>query len=84
MAAVKRVFKVNGKPFFPLGSESVTFGHYNIPEGTQEFVFKAVKQMHGNCITIPISWDEIEPEEGNLISRPLILCLRTDGNMASK
>jgi hypothetical protein len=64
MAAVKRVFKVNGKPFFPLGSESVTFGHYNIPEGTQEFVFKAVKQMHGNCITIPISWDEIEPEEG--------------------
>lgn len=64
MADVKRVFMVGGKPFYPIGTESVTFGGYNVPKGTQEFVFKAIKQMRGNSISIPVYWDEIEPEEG--------------------
>ena len=64
MTAVERVFKVNGKPFFPIGSESVTFGGYNVPHGKQEFVFKAIRQMGGNSLSIPVYWDEIEPVEG--------------------
>jgi len=59
---VKRVFKVNGKPFYPLGSEASNSSGYN--ETSSETAFKAIKLMHGNTLEIPIYWDEVEPEEG--------------------
>ena len=62
MIKVKRVFKVNGKPFYPLGSEASNSSGYN--EQSSETAFKAIKLMHGNTLEIPIYWDEVEPEEG--------------------
>ena len=62
MIEVKRVFKVNGKPFYPLGSEASNSSGYN--EKSSETAFKAIKLMHGNTLEIPIYWDEVEPEEG--------------------
>ena len=62
MIKVKRVFKVNGKPFYPLGSEASNSSGYN--ETSSETAFKAIKLMHGNTLEIPIYWDEVEPEEG--------------------
>ena len=62
MIKVKRVFKVNGKPFYTLGSEASNSSGYN--ETSSETAFKAIKLMHGNTLEIPIYWDEVEPEEG--------------------
>ena len=64
MSEVKRVFKVNGKPFFPIGAEGVFSGGYTVRQGEEEFPFKALKAMHGNSIAIPVNWDQIEPIEG--------------------
>jgi len=64
MSEVKRVFKVNGKPFFPIGAEGVFSGGYTVKQGEEEFPFKSLKAMHGNSIAIPVNWDQIEPVEG--------------------
>jgi hypothetical protein len=63
MTEVKRVFKVNGKPFFPIGGQSSTSSAYNDSESEQ--AFKAVKLLHGNTLLTDIYWEMIEPEEGN-------------------
>ena len=62
MKDVKRVFKVNGKPFFPLGGQSCNSSGYS--EKTSETAFKVIKLLHGNTLEIPVYWDNIEPEEG--------------------
>jgi len=62
MADVKRVFKVDGKPFFPLAGQAHNDAGYNDLES--EDFFKAVKLMHGNTLTIPVYWLQVEPEEG--------------------
>jgi hypothetical protein len=62
MAAVKRVFMVDGKPFFPLGGQSSTSSAYNDSESEQ--AFKAVKLLHGNTLWTDVYWEHIEPEEG--------------------
>ena len=65
MTAIKRVFQVNGKPFFPLGSERLYSSGYSVRnESETEAHFNAVKLAHGNTLAIPIYWDEVEPEEG--------------------
>ena len=46
MASVKRVFKVDGKPFFPLGGEASNSSGYN--DNESEVAFKAVQMIHGN------------------------------------
>jgi len=33
-----------------------------------ENVFRDLKSINGNSMAIPVHWDAIEPEEGNLIS----------------
>jgi hypothetical protein len=62
MKEVKRVFKVNGKSFFPIGGQSCNSSGYN--EKTSETAFKVIKLLHGNTLEIPVYWDNIEPEEG--------------------
>ncbi|MGB7724995.1 MAG: beta-galactosidase, partial [Dehalococcoidales bacterium] len=62
MTEVKRVFKVHGKPFFPLGAQSCNSSGYN--DKHSETAFKAVKILHGNTLEIPVYWNQCEPEEG--------------------
>jgi len=46
MAVVKRVFMVDGKPFFPLGCESLYVAGYSVrKESETEEAFKAVKML---------------------------------------
>ena len=37
MTEVKRVFKVNGKPFFPIGGQACNSSGYNAKEAEQAF-----------------------------------------------
>jgi hypothetical protein len=62
MKLVKRVFMVDGKPFYPIGGQSRNSSGYNDKES--ETAFKAIKLLHGNTLQIPVYWDQIEPEEG--------------------
>jgi hypothetical protein len=62
MTTVKRVFKVKGKPFFPVGGQSSTSSAYNDSESEQ--AFRAVELLHGNTLLTDVYWEQIEPEEG--------------------
>ena len=62
MTEIKRVFKVNGKPFFPIGAQSCNSSGYNDKES--ETAFKVIKELHGNTLEIPVYWDNVEPREG--------------------
>jgi hypothetical protein len=62
MKEVKRVFTVDGKPFFPIGGEANNSAGYD--KNQSEAAFKAVKLLHGNNLLIPVYWDKVEPEEG--------------------
>ena len=62
MTNVKRVFMVDGKPFYPLGAQASCQSAYNDSES--ETAFKAVKLLHGNTLEIPVYWVQVEPEEG--------------------
>ena len=62
MKEVKRVFMVDGKPFYPLGGQSGNSCGYN--ERESEIAFKAIKLLHGNTLEIPVYWEQIEPKEG--------------------
>jgi hypothetical protein len=59
---IKRVFKVNGQPFYPIGGESCNSSGYNDRES--ETAFKVTKLLHGNTLLIPVYWEQIEPIEG--------------------
>ena len=62
MTDVKRVFIVDGKPFYPLGGEADNQSGRSDSES--ETAFKAVKQLHGNTLEIAVCWEQVEPEEG--------------------
>ena len=62
MTEVKRVFKVNGKPFFPVGGQSSSSSAYSDKESIP--AFEAVKLLHGNTLLTDVYWEVIEPEEG--------------------
>src|SRR5271157_5402616 len=62
MSRVKRVFMVDGKPFFPIGGQSCNSSGYNDKES--ETAFKIIKLLHGNTLEIPVYWDLVEPFEG--------------------
>ena len=63
MTEINRIFKVNGKPFFPIGTETVYAG-YAMKPNEHENVFRDLKSINGNSMAIPVHWDAIEPEEG--------------------
>ena len=55
MANIKRVFTVDGKPFFPLGCESLYVAGYSVrKESETEDAFKAVKDADCNTSMINI------------------------------
>jgi hypothetical protein len=62
MTSMKRIFMVDGKPFFPLGGQCSSSSAYNNSES--EAAFKAVKLLHGNTLITDVYWEHIEPEEG--------------------
>lgn len=62
MTNLKRIFIVNGQPFFPLGGQARNSSGYNDSES--EAAFRAVKLIHGNTLEIPVYWEQIEPQEG--------------------
>ena len=62
MTEIKRIFKVNGKPFFPIGGQACNSSGYN--ENESEAAFKIIKLLHGNTLEIPVYWEQVEPAEG--------------------
>ena len=65
MTAVNRIFKVKGKPFYPLGRHRIYMaGYVARDEAEIEANLKASKACHGNTVCHAIFWDELEPEEG--------------------
>jgi beta-galactosidase GanA len=65
MTEVNRIFKVKGKPFYPLGRHRIYMaGYVARDEAEIEANLKASKECDGNTVCHAIFWDEIEPEEG--------------------
>jgi hypothetical protein len=62
MTEVKRVFKVNGQPFYPVGGESCNSSGYNDRES--EMAFRVTRLLNGNTLEIPVYWEQVEPMEG--------------------
>ena len=62
MTTVKRVFQVDGKPFFPIGGQACNSSGYNAAEAEQ--AFKITKMINGNTLEIPVYWEQVEPKEG--------------------
>jgi hypothetical protein len=62
MTAVKRVFQVDGKPFFPIGGQACNSSGYNAAEAEQ--AFNITKMVNGNTLEIPVYWEQVEPKEG--------------------
>jgi hypothetical protein len=62
MTRIKRVFQVDGKPFFPLGGQVHNSSGYNLAE--METAFKVLNLMDANTVEVPVYWSQVEPEEG--------------------
>jgi hypothetical protein len=69
MTDIKRVFTVDGKPFFPLGGQARNSSGYNDTES--EHAFRALKALHGNTLEIPVYWEQVEPTEGTFDFAPV-------------
>jgi len=65
MTKINRVFKVNGKPFYPLGRHRIYMGGYSVRDEAEiEANLKSTKLTNGNTVCLAIFWDQLEPEEG--------------------
>jgi len=63
MHDIRRIFRVDGKPFFPLGGQCKNSSAYNRAES--ETAFRITKLLHGNTLEVPVYWNQIEPFEGH-------------------
>jgi hypothetical protein len=65
MTAIKRVFQVNGEPFYPIGRHRIYMAGYHVRDDSEiEANFKASKLCDANTVCHAIFWDQLEPEEG--------------------
>ena len=65
MTELKRVFMVDGKPFYPLGSQFLDISGYSVRDASEtDAAFEGLKRAHGNTALFPVNWDEVEPKEG--------------------
>jgi hypothetical protein len=62
MSNTQRIFTVNGRPFFPVGGQSHNQSGQSAEQS--EKAFKAVQELHGNTLLIPVYWQQVETEEG--------------------
>jgi len=62
MNDIRRIFFVNGMPFFPVGGQAHNQSGQSAEQS--EKAFKAVQELHGNTLLIPVYWQQVEPEEG--------------------
>ncbi len=84
-AEIKRIFKVDGKPFYPLGRHHLYMGGYTArDESVIERSFQGLKQCNGNTMCVPIYWDQIEPEEGKYDFSSVDTLLRISRKYESK
>ncbi|MBQ6857234.1 MAG: beta-galactosidase, partial [Lachnospiraceae bacterium] len=59
---MRKLFYVDGKPFFAFGGQSRNCSGYNTSEMKQ--FWKAFEMLGGNTAEVPIAWEVIEKEEG--------------------
>ncbi|ESQ83135.1 hypothetical protein AEAC466_14830 [Asticcacaulis sp. AC466] len=52
---------VDGAPFLVLGGQANNSSNY---PGALSKVWPAIKDMHANTLTMPVSWEQVEPVEG--------------------
>jgi len=62
VAKIRRVFTVDGRPFYPIGGQTRNSSGYNAEEWAT--AFHALELIDGNMLEIPVYWEQIEPEEG--------------------
>jgi len=54
MTEIKRVFMVDGKPFYPLGSQFLDISGYSVrDESETDVAFECLKRAHGNTVLFP-------------------------------
>jgi len=63
MGNIKRVFTVDGQPYFIVGAQARNSSGYNDAES--ERAFRALKAIHGNTLEVPVYWGQVEPSEGH-------------------
>jgi len=61
VAKIRRVFTVDGRPFYPIGGQTRNSSGYNAEEWAT--AFHALELIDGNMLEIPVYWEQIEPEE---------------------
>ncbi|MFZ1914209.1 MAG: beta-galactosidase, partial [Dehalococcoidales bacterium] len=65
MTAIKRVFQVNGEPFYPIGRHRIYMAGYHVRDESEiELNLKASKLCDANTVCLAIFWDQLEPQEG--------------------
>ena len=63
MTNIKRIFKVDGQPFFPIGGQTHNSSGYSAAE--MEMAWKALETVHANSFAVPVYWEQVEPKEGH-------------------
>ncbi len=57
----KHALMVDGAPFLMLGSQTNNSSNY--PAALKD-VWPSVEKMHANTLSIPVAWEQVEPQEG--------------------